>query len=128
MTFGIDLVVIEGCSYGSKGQSVYQIAELGGIVRFWLYQHAITTVEVTPSTLKKFATGVGNSGKDQMLAAAIRRFHLGEGRDDNNEADAYLLWCAAREAYGGPIAKVPAEQAACIHRLTWPAVGRRDAA
>jgi hypothetical protein len=46
-----------------------------------------------------------------MLAAAIRRLHLGEGHDDNNEADAYLLWRAAREAYGGPIAKVPAEQA-----------------
>lgn len=125
---GVDLVVIEGYSYGSRGQSVYQIAELGGIVRFWLYQHELATVEVSPSTLKKFATGVGNCGKDAMLAAAIRRFHLGEGHDDNNEADAYLLWCAAREAYGDPVAKVPGVQATCIHRLTWPPLGRSDAA
>jgi crossover junction endodeoxyribonuclease RuvC len=126
MTFGVDLVVIEGDSYGSKGQGVYQIAGLGGIVRFWLYQHELTTVEISPSTLKEFATGAGNAGQDAVLAAAIRRFHF-QGTE-NNEADAYLLWCCAREAYGGAIAKVPTEQAACIHRLTWPAVGRKDAA
>jgi len=125
-TFGIDVCLIEGYSYGSKGQSVYQIAELGGIVRFWLYQHEITTVEITPATLKKFTTGVGNCGKDAMIAAAIRRFYF-QGTD-NNEADAYMLWCLAREAYGGPVAKLPADQAAIAHRLSWPALGRRDAA
>ena len=126
LTFGVDVVVIEGYAYGAKGQGVYQIAELGGIVRFWLYQHALTTVEITPSTLKKFATGKGNVGKDVMIACAIRRFFF-KGTD-NNEADAYLLWCLAREAYGGPIAKVPADQAALAHRLSWPAIRRNDAA
>lgn len=119
-TFAIDLCVLEGYSYGSKGQSVYQLAELGGIVRFWLYQHAITTVEITPATLKKYSTGVGNADKARMLDAAIRRFHLREGTTDDNEVDAYLLWAMAREAYGGPIAKVPADRAALVHRLEWP--------
>jgi crossover junction endodeoxyribonuclease RuvC len=118
MTFGVDLVVIEGYAYGAKGQSVYQIAELGGIVRFWLYAHHLTTVEINPSTLKKFATGKGNAGKDQMIAAAIRRFYF--RGTDNNEADAYLLWCMAREAYGGPVAKLPAQLAAVVHCLSWP--------
>lgn len=126
MTFGVDLVVIEGYAYGAKGQAVYQIAELGGIVRFWLYQHEITAVEITPATLKRFITGRGNANKDEVLAACIRRFYF-DG-DNNNAADAHGLWCAAREAYGGAIAKVPAEQAACVHRLTWPASGRSDAA
>ena len=125
-TFGVDVVVLEGYSYGSKGQAVYQIAELGGIVRYWLYAHGITTVEITPATLKKYATGVGNAGKDAMIAAAIRRFYF--RGSDNNEADAYLLWCFAREAYGGPVAKVPADRAALVHRLSWPVPGRRDAA
>jgi len=120
MTFGMDVVAIEGYAFGAKGQAIYQIGELGGIIRFWLYQHSITTVEVPPATLKKYATGSGNAGKDAMLAAAIRRFHLGEGHDENNEADAYLLWAMAREAYGGPIAKVPADQAACVHKMGWP--------
>jgi len=122
LTFGVDVVVIEGYSYGSKGQAVYQIAELGGIIRFWLYTRRMLTVEITPSTLKKFATGKGNAPKSAMVAAAVRRFHLPEGHDDDNEADAYLLWAAAREAYGGPIAKVPADRAALIHRLNWPKV------
>ena len=121
-TFGVDLVLIEGYAFGARGQAVYQIAELGGIVRFWLYQHEILTVEVTPATLKKFATGKGNAPKDAMIAAAIRRFHLGEGHDDNNEADAYLLWCLAREAYGGPVATLPAAQAAVAHALNWPRI------
>ena len=125
-TFGVDVVVIEGYSYGSKGQAVYQIAELGGIVRYWLYSHGITTVEITPSTLKKYATGAGNAGKDAMIAAAIRRFYF--HGSENNEADAYLLWCFAREAYGGAVAQVPADRAALVHRLTWPSIdGRRCA-
>lgn len=127
MTFGVELVVIEGYAYGAKGQAVYQLAELGGIVRFWLYQHGLTTVEINCSTLKMFATGRGNAGKDQMIAAAIRRFYF--GGSDNNEADAYLLWCMAREAYGGSVAKLPADQASVVHRLTWPrGITRGDAA
>lgn len=117
-TFGVDLVVLEGYAYAAKGQAVYQLAELGGIVRYWLYAHRLTTVEITPATLKKFACGKGNANKDQMIAAAIRRFYF--AGSDNNEADAYLLWCMAREAYGGPVAKLPAEQAAVAHLLTWP--------
>jgi len=126
MTFGVDVVVVEGYSFGSKGRSVYQIAELGGVVRFWLYQHKITTVEVTPGTLKKFTTGSGAAGKDQMLAAVIRRFYF-QGTD-NNAADAHALWCFAREAYGAAIASVPADRAALAHRLTWPEIRRSDAA
>lgn len=118
MTFGVDVVVIEGYAFAARGASTYQIAELGGIVRFWLYQHEITTVEVPPATLKKYATSSGNCGKDQVLAAAIRRFYF-QGTD-NNAADAHILWAMGREAYGGGIVKVPAAQAACVHAMNWP--------
>lgn len=124
--FGIDVCVIEGYAFGAQGRGVYQLAELGGIVRYWLWQHHITTVEINASTLKKYATGHGNASKDQMIAAAIRRFYF--AGDENNQADAYLLWCMAREAYGGPIAKVPADRAALVHRLGWPKVRGRSAA
>ena len=117
-TFGVDVCCVEGYAFGAKGQAVYQLAELGGIVRFWLYQHHLSVVEVTPSTLKKFATDRGNANKDQVLAAAIRQFYF-KG-DNNNAADAHIMWAMAREAYGGPIAKVPASRAAFVHRLPWP--------
>lgn len=121
-----DLVVIEGYSFGSKGRSVFDVAELGGCVRFLLHRLGIPWVDVPPSTLKKYATGKGNSPKDAMIAAAIRRF--GFAGCDNNEADAYLLWCMARHEYGRPIADVPQLQAAAIDAVAWPQLERRRCA
>lgn len=123
--FGVDVVVIEGYAYAAQGRGVSALFELGGIVRFWLWQQHTTTVEISPATLKKYATGRGNASKDQVLAAAIRRFYF--AGEDNNQADAYLLWAMAREAYGGPIAKVPADRVALVHRLGWPKAKGRAA-
>jgi Holliday junction resolvasome RuvABC endonuclease subunit len=112
-----DLVVIEGYSYASPNQA-HQIGELGGCVRFLLWRLGIPHVDVAPSTLKKYATGKGNANKDAMIAAAIRRF--GFAGSDNNEADAYMLWCLAREAYGEPVAPVPALQRDAAMKVAWP--------
>ena len=59
-----------------------------------------------------------------MIAAAIRRF--GFAGCDNNEADAYLLWCMARAAYAEPVASVPVVQAEALDKIAWPAL--REAA
>jgi hypothetical protein len=50
---------------------------------------------LSPSSLKKFATGKGNSKKPAMLAAA--RQQLGYQREDDNEADALWLLEYARK-------------------------------
>jgi len=122
MASNADLVVIEGYSFGSQGRSVYQIAELGGVVRYHIYTWALPLVEVAPGTLKRFATGKGNSNKDAMIAAAIRRFGF-EG-SDNNASDAFLLWCLARAAYGEPVAPVPLVNAAAVQVPEWPEIIR----
>jgi len=121
---GVDVVVLEGYSFGSQGRAVFQIGELGGIIRFWLWGHHIPYVDVAPGTLKKFATGKGNSPKDAMIAAAIRRFGF-EG-SDNNEADAFLLWCLARQGYGHPVAAVPKAQAQVAASIDWPTLHALD--
>jgi len=121
----VKVVVLEGYSFGSQGRAVYQIAGLGEIVRYSLWRRGMPYVDVPPGTLKKYATGKGNAGKDEMIAAAIRRFGF-EG-SDNNEADAYLLWCMARHAYGCSVATVPAVQAEQVQRLEWPALGALSA-
>ena len=123
LAHNVDLVVIEGYSFGSQGRSVFDIAELGGCMRFLLYRLGIPFVDVPPSTLKKYATGKGNSNKDAMIAAAIR--HFGFAGCDNNEADAYLLWCIARHAYGYPITSVPVINAAATMKVSWPELGGR---
>ena len=99
---------------------MFDIGELGGCVRFLLHRLGIPVVDVPPATLKKYATGRGNAPKDEMIAAAIRRF--GFAGCDNNEADAYLLWCLAHHAAGAPVVEVPKVNAEAVSRLPWPAL------
>jgi Holliday junction resolvasome RuvABC endonuclease subunit len=111
-----DAVFIEGFSFGSKGSSVYEIGGLGYLVRHRLWAQGIPYAEVSPSTLKKYATGRGNANKDEMLAAAIRRFNF--PGTDNNAADAWLLWALGMAEMGTPIVDVPKAQAEAI-KVTW---------
>lgn len=119
-----DLVVIEGFSYGSKGSSVYEIGGLGWIIRLDLWNAGIPWVEVPPSTLKKYATGHGNAGKGEVLAAAIRRLDY-EGHDDN-EADALWLRAMALDWYGAGT-PVPQAHREALLKVDWPSLGRAAA-
>ena len=50
------------------------------------------------ATLKKFATGKGNAGKPEMLAAAREKYaKTGEIIEDDNQADALMLLAWAEE-------------------------------
>ena len=59
-------VYIEGYSFGSKGQAVFQIAENCGILKYRLQEFCIDYETVVPSVVKKGATGKGNADKDLM--------------------------------------------------------------
>lgn len=78
-------VFIEGYSYGSKGSSVYQLAEFGGILRERLERNW-PIYEIPPGTLKKFVTGSGNAKKEDMMKA-MRQLNP----NNHNEADALGL-------------------------------------
>lgn len=83
------LVVIEGYAYGARGQSVFDIAELSGIIKKKLWDLKINFVEVPPTQLKKFITGKGSAPKELMLQQVYKKF--GEEFDDNNLCDSYCL-------------------------------------
>jgi Holliday junction resolvasome RuvABC endonuclease subunit len=108
-----DLVVVEGYSMGSRGR-VFDIGELGGIVKVLLADMGIPVAIVPPSCLKKFATGKGNADKDSMLEAAIRNF--GFGGHGNDEADAWLLYCMAATRDGS----LNAKQREAVAAVEWP--------
>ena len=59
-------VFIEGYSFGSKGQAIFQIAENCGILKYRLQELNIKYETIVPSVIKKFATGKGNADKDMM--------------------------------------------------------------
>lgn len=110
----LDLVVLEGYSYGSKGASVVNIGELGGVIRLLLHQREVRFVEVPPSSLKKYATGKGNAAKDEVLVEAVRR--LGYEGSSHDEADAMWLWVLAMDAAGHAVATVPAAHREAISK------------
>ena len=63
---GKKVVHLEGYSYGSKGQAIFQIAENCGILKYSLLNNKIEYNIIVPSIVKKFATDKGNANKELM--------------------------------------------------------------
>ena len=69
-------VFIEGYSFGSKGQAIFQIAENCGILKYRLQQLNLSYDTVVPSVVKKGATGKGNADKDMMYEAFLKETNI----------------------------------------------------
>lgn len=86
-----DLVVVEGFALGiGRGNAGHHdIAGWGWIARWTAWSAGYPLLEVPPATLKKFATGKGNSPKEIVIREVHRRWNY--EASDNNDADAYAL-------------------------------------
>ena len=84
-------VVIEGYSFGSVGRAIFNLGELGGIVRLLFYRHRIPIVIVPPAVVKRFSCGKGNASKEDVVSAYNRSHKTSFVLKDNNEVDALLL-------------------------------------
>ena len=116
---GLDLVVLEGYSYRSKGNAVFDLAELGGVLRLLLYDQRVPYVEVPPQTLKGFACSNGNADKQQMVVAA--QLQLGYEGNSSDEADALWLREVGLWVYGGGTSRTPRpKDAETLQGLAWP--------
>lgn len=118
----VDLVVLEDYAY-SRSNQAHQIGELHGVIRLALHEAGIPVALVAPTARAKYATGKGNAGKAEVLAAAIRR--LGYQGHDDNEADALWLRQMAIDHYGltEPSAPMPAVNRAALDKVDWPEIG-----
>ena len=83
------IVMIEGFSFGSKGKGVSTQYGVGFAIRFALVSRNISYFEPTPSQVKKFATGKGNTSKDNMIIPLLRNWNF-EHKSDNVR-DAYIM-------------------------------------
>src|SRR5690625_4309454 len=93
-----DKVSIEGLSYGSRGSRISTQCCIGLIIRSFFVKVNINYKEVTPGQLKKFATGKGNTSKDNIILPIYKRW--GYEHDSDNVRDAYVLAQIARALKG----------------------------
>jgi crossover junction endodeoxyribonuclease RuvC len=84
-----DFIVIEGFSYGSQGQGVAFQYGLGHGIRMALHRRGFTYIEVSPNAVKKFATGKGNTKKDEMVLPIFKLWGFEHSSD--NLRDAFVL-------------------------------------
>lgn len=89
---GVLFVAMEGYSYNSVGR-VFELGEVGGVVRLLVHEHGLSYVVIPPVSLKKFATGNPSAEKEDMVEAAKR---AGFDASDDNQADAFFLSQIAR--------------------------------
>lgn len=69
------------------------IEEVGGGLK-------IPVVSVHSGTLKKFATGSGRASKEDMIAAARKRWQVEPKTDDEADALMILAWAIERSRHG----------------------------
>src|SRR5699024_327242 len=97
-------ICIEGFSYGSKGRGISFQFGLGHAIRNEMFKHDIKYINVSPGQLKKFATGKGNTSKDNMILPIYKRW--GYEHDSDNVRDAFVLAQIAKGlSYGNRLVK-----------------------
>jgi crossover junction endodeoxyribonuclease RuvC len=123
-TAAADLVVIEQYAFSRANAHSHEIGELGGVIRLDLSDLQRPFIAVLPNVLKKFATGKGNAGKDDMVGAAAR---AGCPVNDNNAVDAWWLRQMALYVYARsvPVTKYRTDAATSVD---WPDLQLRGAA
>lgn len=123
--FWPDLVAIEELELPRvRSTSVIPLAELHGIVKFWLHPR-VPVVLINPTLMKLYATGRGSAGKEQVVLQVERRFGALVQVADNNQADALVMAAMAADHYGSPLAAMPAVNRAALGKVAWPTLPTR---
>ena len=94
------LVAMESYSYGSIGK-VFEIGELGGVLKVALYERGVPLILVAPVQLKKFVCGNTKAEKQGVIDAVNQELGLSLTPQQNDVADAAGLALIAR-AYLDP--------------------------
>lgn len=104
---GAELAVVEGPSFGSKGNALHQLGGLWWMVTNRLWAIGLPYVIASPSSVKKYLTGKGN-GVDKVAMALEfgKRFPGVEAKNDN-EIDAAVLAAIGKRYLGHAIDSVP---------------------
>ncbi len=112
-------VGIEGPAMGAKGSSVVQIFGLWATITHQLWRWGLEPYIVPPSNRVKYATGKGNSSKDEVLAAVVRRY-ADVNVTGNDVADALIVAAMGARRYGVPLEQtLPAVNLTAMDKVQW---------
>lgn len=89
-----DVVCIESPAMHAQGKAVGFMWGLAYGVRTAMFRRGWEYIDVTPSQVKKFATGKGNVKKDEMVLPIFKRWGFEHSSD--NVRDAFVLAQIAR--------------------------------
>lgn len=109
---------IEGVFKGAKGRQALDLAMVHAVIRYGLHARATQFAIVDPQAIKQYATGKGNAGKDEVIAAA--KLRLGASVGDDNQADSLWLVAMTLHRYGAPMCDTTKAQADVLGRIDWP--------
>lgn len=115
------LVLVEGPAPHSLGiLSTIATAKVRAVLELGLYRLGVPCLEISPSSLKRYATGSGAAEKRAMIEAAEA---LGATPRNDDEADAFHLRHLARAAYGLEPLTTP-HGLEIVASITWPPIDR----
>lgn len=105
------------------GGHAHDRAWLWGLVVDALYRHGLV-VEVSTTTMKRYATGKG-SGRKAGVLAAMQFMYPGEFVTDDNAADALALAAMGARALGFPVEPSPQRVTpSALASVAWPNTSR----
>lgn len=90
----IKYAALEGYAYDVGAGRVFELGEIGGVVKMVLHDAAIPFIIVPPASLKQFVADHGQAKKEQMRQAVLRKWGHDVAQDD--ECDALGLAQVAR--------------------------------
>jgi Holliday junction resolvasome RuvABC endonuclease subunit len=107
-TIGIDVLIFEAArNAGPKMQGALVVqAELQGVIVLWCEQNKVEYRGLSPTEIKRYATGKGNAGKPQMISAARSKWPNVIITDDNT-ADALWILDYAQKTFLQTLTPVP---------------------
>jgi crossover junction endodeoxyribonuclease RuvC len=114
------LVVIEQPAFSRQTGHMHDRSGLWWLVIDSLHAAGHAVAEVTPSTLKKYATGRGNASKDEVLLETAKRFADVVDVTGNDVADALVCAAIAADHLGQPIVDMPAAHRKALDAVRWP--------
>jgi crossover junction endodeoxyribonuclease RuvC len=115
------LLAIEGPAFGMRAQAgTHDRAGLWWQIVGMMRAVGHLVVEIPPACRSKYATGKGNAAKDQVLAAAVKRYPTVD-ITGNDVADAVILAAMARRWLDAPIDSLPQAHLSAVGSVKWPA-------